>query len=78
MKIKPQGSADNRRLKKAAAVAVAAFLTQDSLTTNFIKYNEISAWKFSTSPIFRRTHRLARNVFVKSSYDQNHSSMLNN
>ena len=37
MKIKTQGSAGNRRLKKAAAVAVAAFLTQDSLTTNFIK-----------------------------------------
>ena len=78
MKIKTQGSADNRRLKAAAAAAVAAFLTQDSLITDFTRYKEISAWKFSTSPIFRRTHRLARNVFIKSSYDQNHSSMLNN
>mgnify|MGYP001250278418 CR=1 FL=1 len=78
MKIKTLGSADSRRLKIAAAVAVTAFLTQDSLTKNLTKYKEISAWKFSTSPIYRRTHRLARSVFIKSSYDQNHSSMLNN
>ena len=79
MKIKNPGKVNTRRFQLAAVAAVAAYITEDFLPINTTIHNQLSAWKFSTSPILsRRQQSSNRNLSLKMMSRQSHFSIFNN